>query len=99
MCACHNPEYKRDCSVGQNPDGVPIFAEHEKKHDLDDTFANQNYAHYRGEKNNSEQRIYQQIDCSQAVEPGDEGMPSQGAAAETDPEDEMSNGRKHKKPT
>ena len=48
MRACHNPEHKSDYSIDQNPDGVPIFAEDEKEDDLNDSFDNENDAHYQG---------------------------------------------------
>ena len=54
MCACHDPEHESNYSVDQDPNDVTIFAEHEKKNDLDDTFGNKNDANYQGEKNHPE---------------------------------------------
>ncbi len=99
MCAYHNPEPQSHYPIDHDPDRMSILAKREKDHDLNDSFGNQNYAHDQGEKNNSKQRIYEQIDCSDAVERGYERMPAPMDRFEMNTEDEMSNGRKNKKPT
>jgi hypothetical protein len=78
---------------------MAIFAERKKQDDFNDPFGNESYAYYESEENDSEQRIYEEIDCSQTVQAGYERMPSKGAASEMNPEGEMSNGRENKEPT
>ena len=99
MSARHNPEPQSDYSVDQDPDGISTFVEHKKQADLNDSFGNENYAYYEGEKNHTEQRIHQQINCSHTVQPSYEGVPARRAASEMNPEDEMSNRREHKNPS
>lgn len=99
VCARHNPEQQSDDSVDEYPKGMSILAEHEKEHDLNDSFSNENYADYEGQKNNPKQRICQQIDCSKAVKRGYECVPAKGAASEMNPEHEMRDAREDKQPT
>ncbi len=98
MSADNNPEHQSHYPVDQDPDGMAILAEHKKQADLNDPFGNENDAYYQYQKNDPEQRIYQEIDRSHTIQSGYESMPAQGAALEMNPVGEMSNTREHKKP-
>ena len=69
---------------------MSLPAEYKEKDDLNNPFGHENYAYDQGEKNDSEQRIADETECSQAIQSSDEGMPREGAPSEMNSEREMS---------